>query len=73
MLPNVVLARAQDQARGQGFVVQAGTVGPSHGMIPLIAAVRSGGTPALPILRAISSALGLPSNHSIRTVGGAAS
>ena len=30
MLPCVVLARAQDQARGQGFVVQAGTVEPSH-------------------------------------------
>ena len=30
MLAAVVLARAQDQARGQGFVVQAGTVGPSH-------------------------------------------
>ena len=30
MLPCLVLARAKDQARGQGFVVQAGTVGPSH-------------------------------------------
>ena len=30
MLIAVVLACAQDQARGQGFVVQAGTVGPSH-------------------------------------------
>jgi hypothetical protein len=30
MLAAVVLARAQDQARGQGLVVQAGSVGPSH-------------------------------------------
>jgi hypothetical protein len=30
MLVCVVLARAQDQARGQGLVVQAGAVGPSH-------------------------------------------
>jgi hypothetical protein len=30
MLACVVFARAQDQARGQGLVVQAGTVEPSH-------------------------------------------
>jgi hypothetical protein len=56
MLVCVVLARAQDQARGQGLVVQARTV---TGTNPLIAAVRCGRDAGFSILRAISSRTGM--------------